>query len=78
MGSPSARNPITESTASTYIASAAIGAAQIGSISVAPINNAVNGGLTTGGRVSIDATSGGRIRIYDSNNTLRLKIGYLG
>lgn len=68
---------ITSANASTFIASAAIGSAQIGSVSVGTVNNAVNGNTSTGGRVDIDSTSGGRIRIYDSSNVLRMKIGYL-
>jgi hypothetical protein len=63
------------------IQDASINSAKIGSISVGPINSAINGGKTSGsaspGRVDIDANNGGRIRIYDNSNALRVKIGYL-
>ena len=75
-GAASGRNPISTSNATTFISGAAIGSAQIGSINVAPINTAVNAG-STANRVEIDATNGGRIRIYDASGALRLRIGYL-
>jgi hypothetical protein len=59
------------------IQDASIGSAKIGSVSVGVVNTAVNGGAT-GARVDIDATSGGRIRIYDSSGSVvRVKLGYL-
>ena len=47
-------------------------------VSAASVNTAINGGVTSGARVTIDATNGGRIRIYDGSGVLRVQLGYLG
>jgi hypothetical protein len=59
---------------STYIADAAIGAAQIGSLSVGVMSTAMNGGASSGARVEM---AGNVIRVFDSSNVLRVKIGNL-
>lgn len=68
-------NPVTAANASTYIASAAIGAAQIGSIALVGTNNfSVKTANGTGARMEMDSRV---IKIFDSNNVLRVKIGDL-
>lgn len=67
-------NPITAANISTYIAAAAIGSAQIGSLSVGLMSTAINGGASTGARVEMASNV---IRVYDSSNVLRVKIGNL-
>ncbi len=79
MGSPSARNPITSSNVSTYIASAAIGSAQIGSlaaanISVGTLSNVINNSATSGERVVINSN---QILVYDAAGNIRVKLGNL-
>jgi predicted phage tail protein len=81
-GNPSAvqpSNPITAGNASTYIANAAVNLAQINTASIGSLSaiTATIGTLRT-------ATSGARteiadnvIRVYDSSNLLRVKIGNL-
>lgn len=76
-------NPITTSNVGTYISGAAIGYAQIGvlrtaNITVDTLSRAVNGfteGTTpTGERVVIESNL---IKVFDSSNVIRVKIGNL-
>lgn len=46
-------------------------------LDVAKVNSTISGNKTTGGRVEVDNSSGGTIRIFDGSNVLRVKIGYL-
>lgn len=56
-----------------------VNATHVTALNVGVISSSVNGGKSSGGRVIIDgdATTGGRIQIYDTTNVLRMKIGYL-
>ena len=69
---------ITAGNASTFIAAAAIGSAQVGvlvagNLTVSALSNTINGGAGAGvDRVSISTN---KIEVYDSANTLRIKIG---
>ena len=68
---------ITTTNSATLVGASAITATQVASLNVGTISNAVNNNTSSGGRVIIDAGSGGRIRIYDSSNVLRMTLGYL-
>jgi hypothetical protein len=76
MGSISGRNKVTESNNDRFLADNSIPGLKVSSIRVGTINSSVNGGATAG-RVEIDATLGGRIRVYDTNGAIRVRIGYL-
>jgi predicted phage tail protein len=70
---------ITSANASTFIAAAAIGSAQVGTLTatnltVGALSNTINGTTSTGARVEIAANV---IRVYDSSNVLRVKLGNL-
>jgi hypothetical protein len=65
---------ITAATASTFIANAAIGAAQIGSIQLVGTNNFNVRSAATGARTELDSQV---IKIFDSGNQIRVKIGNL-
>lgn len=79
MGSTSARNPITTGTASTYIASAAINLAQINTASIGSLSaiTATIGTLRTAASGARTEIADNVIRVYDSSNVLRVKIGNL-
>jgi hypothetical protein len=72
-GSMGLINQITSGNAATYIAAAAIPAALIGSLNVGLLSTAMNPGSSVG-RVEMQTNV---IRVYDSSNNLRVKIGYL-
>jgi hypothetical protein len=75
MGAVSARNPITTSNVTTYIANAAIGAAQIGSIElVGESAFKVRTNNTAGARMDMDSR---RIKVFDENDVLRVQLGDL-
>lgn len=74
MGSVSARNPITASNVTTYIADAAIGNAQIGSINLVGTSNFAVKTATSGARMDMDSR---RIKVYDANDVLRVQLGDL-
>lgn len=65
---------ITSANASTYIADAAIGSAQIGSIALVGTSNFSVKSATAGARMEMDSRV---IKIFDSNGTLRVKLGDL-
>jgi hypothetical protein len=70
---------ITSSNASTFIAAAAIGTAQVGvltagNLTVAALSNTINGTTSSGQRVEVSANV---IRVFDSSNVLRVKLGDL-
>lgn len=46
-------------------------------LTVTTLSQVLNGSVSSGGRTEHDAVGGGRIRIYDDTNALRIKIGYL-
>jgi len=71
-GSSGSTKQITSANASTYIANAAIGSAQIGSINL--VGNFNVASATTGQRMTMDSTV---IKVYDSANVLRVKLGNL-
>lgn len=78
-GAFSGLDQITSSNAATFIAVAAIGAAQIGvltaqNLTVTALSNTVNGGASSGGRVTIESN---KITVFDASNAARVKIGYL-
>jgi len=58
----------------TYIADATILAAKIASLSVGLMSTAINGGAASGARVEMASNV---VRVYDSSNVLRVKIGNL-
>jgi hypothetical protein len=74
MGAVSARNPITTSNVTTYIASAAIGAAQIGSINLVGTSNFAVKTATSGARMDMDSR---RIKVFDASDVLRVQLGDL-
>lgn len=83
-GSISARNPLNSGNASTFIANAAIGSAQIGTINAGQVITSSLSVLSPLIGTLRNASSGqrmeiqdNRIRIYDSSNVLRVKIGDL-
>lgn len=70
---------ITSGNIGTFIEGAAIGSAYIGTLTAANLNvtaisDTINGGATSGGRVTIQSN---KILVYDENSALRVKIGNL-
>ncbi len=65
-------NQISPANISTYIQTAAIGAAYIGSIAL--VGNYSFSSAVSGARMEMDASS---LRVYDSSNILRVKLGNL-
>ncbi|NCT81906.1 MAG: DUF1983 domain-containing protein [Comamonadaceae bacterium] len=76
---PKLDRQLTAANVSTYIAAAAIGYAEVGvlraqNFTVGAMSDVVSGGTSSGGRIEI---SNNRIRVFDSSNALRVKLGYL-
>jgi hypothetical protein len=65
---------INGSNISTYIASAAISAAYISSLSVGLLSTAINGGASSGARIEMASNV---IKVFDSSNVVRVKLGNL-
>lgn len=74
IGGVSSWNPITSSNATTFIANAAIGAAQIESLNVGVMSTAVNGGASSGARITMETNV---IKVFDSAGVKRVQIGNL-
>jgi hypothetical protein len=70
---------IRASNATVWIENGAIGTAQVGqlfaeNITVAQLSRSVQGLVASNGRIELDAN---RVRVFDSNNNVRVKMGYL-
>jgi hypothetical protein len=72
-------NPVTPANVSTFIQSAAIGSAQVGvltaaNLTVTALSNTVNGGASSGGRVTLETN---KVSVFDANGVRRTVMGYL-
>jgi len=72
-------NPITSGNVTTFIANGAIGSLQVGvltaaNLTVGALSDTVNGGASSGGRVTIQTN---KVSVYDASGTLRNVMGYL-